>query len=237
MEGFEPFLPVLISLASQPSSVFIELAEPEVVRKFLREATATRTGTGDGEFHQLKGEDAWIYTVKLFDMVQLHLRVAVENNYLVISNLPWSPKAMQTGTTAEALNGARLELNLGAFAMQLPALHTRSYSDYRIAAVDGMGYLYPLLASGVAHSVPEALDKHFALFGFRPIHPGSGAWLWQDGTLTSSLFGSAESPVQPSYRTGDRDFGLFPTLESLQVSAQLEGTGLRTRIRWRFVSH
>ncbi|MDH4260475.1 MAG: HEAT repeat domain-containing protein, partial [Gammaproteobacteria bacterium] len=108
MEGFEPFLPILISLASQPSSVFIELAEPEVVLKFLRDAMSGRSNSGESQFHQVKGEDAWIYSVSVFDMVQLHLRVAVENDYLVISNLPWSPKAAQTGTVTESLNGARL---------------------------------------------------------------------------------------------------------------------------------
>ena len=237
MEGFEPFLPILVSLATQPSSVFIELAEPDVVLKFLREAVSARNDGGEGQFHQLKGEDAWIYSVNVFDMIQLHLRVAVENDYLVISNLPWSPKAVQTGTTTEPLNGARLELNLGAISQQLPALHTRSYSDYRVAAVDGMGYLYPLLASGTASTVAEALDKHLTLFGFRPVHPGPGEWLWQDGEIASSTFGSPQSPVQPSYVPGDRDFGLFPTLESVQVSAQMEDTGLRTRIRWRRAVH
>jgi HEAT repeat protein len=230
MEGFEPFLPILLSLVSQPSSVYIELAEPQVVLGFLRDAVS---GRGEGGFHQLEGEDTWIYSVNLMDLAQVHLRVAVENEYLVISNLPWSERARQTGTSSESLNGARLELNLGAMSQQLPALHTRAYSDYRIAAIDGMGYLYPLLASGTAESVDEALQKHLALFGYRPAHPGSGGWVWQDGVLRSSTFGTPQSPVQPAYRPGDRNFGLFPTLDSLQVAAQLEDTGLRTRIRWR----
>lgn len=201
--------------------------------KFLRDAMSGRSNSGESQFHQVKGEDAWIYSVSVFDMVQLHLRVAVENDYLVISNLPWSPKAAQTGTVTESLNGARLQLNLSAISQQLPALHTSSYSEYRVAAVDGMGYLYPLLASGSAHTVSEALDKHLALFGFKPVHPGSGEWLWQDGEVVSSTFGSPKNPVQPPYVPGDRNFGLFPALDSVEVSAQLEDKGLRTRIRWR----
>jgi HEAT repeat protein len=180
MEGFEPFLPILLSLLSQPASVFIELADPEDVRRFLKEAVVRRSGGAGGEFHQLKGEDAWIYTANLFDVMQLHLRVAVENDYLVVSNLPWSPRGVQTGTSEESLNGARLELNLDAFSQLLPALHTKAYSDYRISAVDGMGYLYPLLASGTAGTVAEAQEKHLALFGSKPVHPGSGEWLWRN---------------------------------------------------------
>jgi HEAT repeat protein len=238
MQGFEPFLPIALSLLSQPSSVLIELADPDAVLEFLRGASSGqgRGGEEKGTFHRIKGEDTWIYSVNVFDMVQLHLRVAVENDYLVISNLPWSSKATLAGTTEEPLNGARLELNLAAITQQLPALHTRSYSDYRIAAVDGMGYLYPLLASGMANTVGEALDDHLAVFGFAPVHPGAGEWLWDSGTISSSVFGTPDSPVQPAYVPGDRDFGLFPTLDSVSVSAQLEDTGLRTRIRWRRIA-
>jgi HEAT repeat protein len=233
MEGFEPFLPILLSLISQPASVFVELAEREVVLDFLRKAGLHRPDDAEGRFHQLKGQDAWIYTLNLLGVIQLHLKVAVEGGYLVISNLPWSPRAVQTGTFEDSLNGARLELNLEAISKLLPALHTKAYSDYRIAAVDGMGYLYPLLASGTVATVAEAQQKHQALFGFKPVHPASGEWLWQDGEMASSIFGTAQDPVQPPYLPGDRDFGLFPTLRSLSVSMQLEDTGLRARIRWR----
>ncbi|MFQ5959486.1 MAG: hypothetical protein ACE5LF_08975, partial [Alphaproteobacteria bacterium] len=70
-------------------------------------------------------------------------------------------------------------------------------------------------------------------FGFRPVHPTSGRWLWNNGQLESSVFGSALRPVQPEHTPGDRNFGLFPSVDSLDVNLQLEDTGLRTRIRWR----
>jgi hypothetical protein len=233
MQGFEPFLPILLSLVSQPASVFIELADPPVARNFLQDAGLRRNEGVTGEFHQLKGQDAWIYTLNLEDILQIHLRVAIEGDYLVISNLPWSPKAVQTGTIEDSLNGARLELNLDAISKLLPALHTKAFSDYGSSAVDGMGYLYPLLASGTAKTVADAQAKHLALFGFKPVHPASGEWLWHDGEISSSIFGKARDPVQPPYVSGERNFGLFPTLSSLSVSMQLEDTGLRARIRWR----
>lgn len=235
MSGFEPFLPILLSLVSQPSSVYIELAESDDVLNFLRDAVVLRGNDAEGELHQIQGEDAWIYTLDVFGLVQLHLRVAVENGFLVISNLPWSPKPALAGTREDPLNGARLELNFAAVSDLLPALHTKAYSDYRTSAVDGMGYLLPLLASGLSQTVSEAQAKHFELFGFEPVHPASGHWLWEDGEISSSMFGTAVNPVQPPFVPGDRDFGLFPELDSLQLNMQIEEEGLRARVRWRLL--
>ena len=116
---------------------------------------------------------------------------------------------------------------------QLPALHTKIFANYRAAAVDGMGYLYPLMLSGVSKTVSDALARHLEIFGFRPVHPWRGQWNWRESYLTSSEFGTASYPVQPPYDEGDRDFGLFPALSMLGVSMQLEDTGLRATIRWR----
>jgi HEAT repeat protein len=233
MEGFEPFLPILLSLVSQPASVLIELADADAVLRSLREAVL-RGGEGEvGELHQLQGQDVWIYTLNVLDLVQIHLSVAVEDDYLVISNLPWSPKGTQTGSEVESLNGALLDLDFEVISQLLPALHTKAYRDYRRAAVDGMGYLYPLLATRLAETLDEARQRHLELFGYTPVHPGRGQWRWSNGEVSSSLFGTAENPVQPAYVPGDRDFGLFPMLRRLRVGMQLEDAGLRASIRWR----
>jgi hypothetical protein len=233
LEGFEPFLPIFVSLVTQPASVLIELADPARVSSALEEAVLRRGDGALGDLHRLQGEDAWIFSFSLFDVVQVHLRVAVEGDYLVVSNLPWSARATQTGVAEEPLNGARLDLDFTAIAELLPALHTKAYRDYRIAAVDGMGYLYPLLASGIAKTVAEAQAEHLELFGFKPVHPSSGRWQWSNGELSSSMFGTAAHPVQPPYSAGDRNFGLFPMLRGLEVGMQLEDAGLRARIRWQ----
>ncbi len=234
MRGFESLLPILLSAVTQPSTLLVELADPEQVLGFLREAVVRRSAEGgEGEFYQVEGQETWIYTFNVLNMAQVHLRVAIQDGYLMISNLPWSQHTSVGDIAVSALNGAQLRVNLDAITEQLPALHTKAYSDYRSAAVDGMGYLYPLLASGVAGTVDESADKHAALFGFRPVHPTSGRWLWNNGQLESSVFGTALRPVQPKHTPGDRNFGLFPSVDSLDVSLQLEDTGLRTRIRWR----
>ena len=150
--------------------------------------------------------------------------------------MPWSTQLAVTDIVEIDLNGAQLQLNLNEMMQQLPALHTKVFTDYRTAAVDGMGYLYPFLATGVAESVPEAIEKHFEVFGFSPVHPYTGQWEWRDSQLESTEFGTALRPVQPEYRNGQKDFGVFPTLEMISIITQLENSGLRTRIRWRTVN-
>jgi hypothetical protein len=234
MDGFDSFLPLLLSLVTQPSTILIELAEPQRVRDFLAEAVVRRSQVGgDGELHRLLGKEAWIYSLNAMDMFQLHLRVELKEGYLLISNLPWSRQVQIDGVRQADFNGAEAQLNLDEIDAQLPALHTKVYTDYRKAAVDGMGYLYPLLVTGVSGTVAEALRKHFEIFGFTPVHPASGTWYWRDSYLESSEFGAASDPVQPEFETGDRDFGIFPTISMLSVNMQLEDTGLRASIRWR----
>jgi len=164
--------------------------------------------------------------------VQIHLRLEIQDSYLAVSNLPWTTAVTISDGQAVPLNGAQLTLDLTRISKQLPALHTKVYADYRAAAVDGMGYIYPLLEAGVADSVQQAIRRHFEIFGLMPVHPAGGEWLWRDSYLESSLFGTATEPVQPAWREGDRNFGLFPQVDLIGVNMQLEDTGLRATIRW-----
>jgi HEAT repeat protein len=233
LEGFGSFVPFMASLVTQPATIMIELAEPAKVQEFLSEAVVKRAEVGgDGELHKLQGREAWIYTLNFEDIVQIHLRLEIQNNYLLISNLPWTTAVTIGPGTTQALNGAQLTLDLTKIEKQLPALHTKVFTDYRKAAVDGMGYLYPMLEAGVADSVNQANERHLKIFGFRPLHPSQGEWLWRDSYLESSEFGTAMRPVQPEFEEGGRNFGLFPEVESIGVNMQLEDTGLRATIRW-----
>ena len=147
--------------------------------------------------------------------------------------MPWSTHERVGEGRQANLNGAQLQVNFDAIVEQLPALHIKVFTDYRNAAVDGMGYLYPLLITGISKTADDAIQRHVDLFGFRPVHPHTGRWIWRDNILSSSEFGTALSPVQPEYTPGDRNFGVFPDLTTLSVNMQLEETGLRAKIRWR----
>jgi HEAT repeat protein len=237
LEGFPALTPVLLSILTRPCKLLVELSDPARVLNFLRQAGLYRArGGGQGELYRVAGKDAWIYKLTLFDVIQLHLRVAVQNGYLVITNIPWSQRTTVKDAVEAPLNGAWLKVNMETVSRQLPALYTKTYSDYRSIAVEGMGYLYPLLASGVATSVADAQKKHLALFGFTPVHPASGQWLWENGEIRSSTFGTASRPIQPEFRPGDRDFGIFPDVDSMSVNMQLEDTGLRAHLRWKLTA-
>ena len=233
LEGFGSFLPIMASLATQPSTLMIELADPDRVHQFLSEAVVKRAEVGgSGELHKLQDREAWIYTLNVADIVKIHLRLEIQGNYLAVSNLPWTTAVTIGEGQKVPLNGAQLTLDLTRISKQLPALHTKVYTDYRAAAVDGMGYLYPLLEAGIADSVNQAIQKHFEIFGLMPVHPAEGQWLWRDSYLESSEFGTATRPVQPEWREGDRNFGLFPQVDLIGVNMQLEDSGLRATIRW-----
>jgi hypothetical protein len=233
LEGFDSFLPFVASIATQPSTIMIELAEPDKVREFLSEAVVQRAEVGgSGELHKLKDREAWIYTLNFEDIVQIHLRLEIQGDYLLISNLPWTTAIRVGDTMATQLNGAQLTLDLSRIDKQLPALHTKVFTDYRTAAVDGMGYLYPLIQAGLADSVQQAIDRHFEIYGFKPVHPSRGEWMWRDSYLESTEFGTVLRPVQPAYEEGDRSFGLFPHVDRIGVNMQLEETGLRAIITW-----
>jgi HEAT repeat protein len=237
LEGFPALTPVLLSILTRPCKLLVELSDPARVLNFLRQAGLYRArGGGQGELYQVAGKDAWIYKLTLFDVIQLHLRVAVQNGYLVITNIPWSQRTTVKDAVEAPLNGASLEVNMETVSRQLPALYAKTYSDYRSVAVEGMGYLYPLLASGVATNVADAQKKHQMLFGFTPVHPAYGQWLWENGEIRSSTFGTASRPIQPEFRPGDRDFGIFPDLDSMSVNMQLEDTGLRAHLRWKLTA-
>ena len=233
LEGFDSFLPIIASLATQPATLMIELADPGKVQQFLSDAVVKRAEVGgSGELHKLQDREAWIYTLNIEDIAQIHLRLEIQGNYLAVSNLPWTTAVSIAEGPSVPLNGAQLTLDLTRISAQLPALHTKVFTDYRAAAVDGMGYIYPLLEAGVADSVNQAIRRHFEIFGLLPVHPAGGEWIWRDSYLESSEFGTAMRPVQPEYVDGDRNFGLFPTVDFIGVNMQLEDTGLRAVIRW-----
>ena len=39
--------------------------------------------------------------------------------------------------------------------------------------------------------------------------------------------------MQPEHQPGEKDFGLFPSIERIAVNMQLEQSGMRARVRWR----
>ena len=231
-------IPVALSLLTRPCSLYIETGNPDKTRKHLQRATSFAPVFGGREegfdinFYQLEGLDEWVYSFDLLGLVKLRYGIEIQDNYLVIRNIPWTSKEKIEQVSEAPLNGAMLQAFPAACRVQLPGLFTSAQENSRKAARQGMGYLYPLVASGYA-GIDTAAEKHAQLYGFQPVHPGNGHWQWNDRKLGSSLYGSARYQKQPAYTAGDTNFGLLKGIESLSLNMQFEDAGLRSTIRWK----
>lgn len=185
------------------------------------------------EFRQVDGRDAWIYSIGVAGAVKVRFGVEVQNGYLVLSNLPWSQPVAVGREEELALNGAELRVAPSAVRLGLPGLFATESEQNQRAAVKGMAALLPLLLT-VSPDPQAASARHAALFGWRPLHPGPGEWVWKDGEISSSVYGTADHPRQPAYSEGAGDFGLFQGIDRLRVNMQIEGDGLRAAVRWRW---
>jgi hypothetical protein len=229
--------PIWLSVFTQPSTLIVELTDPQQVLRLLkRAASRTAEPRGQGAFvmslQRIEGREAWVYNLGILNVIQLSLGLEVQGDYLIITNLPWSQRSQVAGITTAPLNGALLQANPGVAERQLPALYASALAQERAATMQGISYLYPLLVS-VCKTPAEAVAAHAQLFGFKPLHPASGEWLWQDGVLASSVFGTPRAQKQPEYQPGKRDFGMLPTeIDQISVNMQFEDAGLRTSVRW-----
>ena len=183
------------------------------------------------EFFQVNGEDAWMISFDIMGMIKLRYGIEIRDGFLMISNIPWSTGNTIEQITTTPLNGARLAVYPGAGKLQLAGLHAAAVEHQAAAAMEGAGLLYPLLQSGYA-DIATAAEKHRELFGFMPVHPGSGEWQWQNRQVVSNQFGSIARRQFPKYEEGDSSFGLMRDIEEFNVQMQFEDTGLRTNIRW-----
>ena len=228
-------LPLLFAVLTRPCKIIVELQDEQAVLDILRRAT--RTGSQErpremmAEFRQVEGRDAWIYALNVAGIVRIRFGIEVKNGYLVLSNIPWSqPVAVKTVERRE-LNGAELQIAPGAVRQGLPGLFATQSEQNQLAALKGMAALYPLLLT-VSATPQEAAARYAALFGSKPLHPGPGRWVWKDGRLESSAYGTATHWKEPVYKPEMGDFGLFEGVTRLSVNMQLEAGGLRAVSRW-----
>jgi len=232
------FIPVALSVLTRPCSLIMETQNPARTRQYLRQAANAafmreqRRRFMQISFYQIDDRDAWVLNFDIEGILQLRYGIELQDDLVVVRNIPWSSRDQVARMEPASLSAANLRVSPGACRLQLPGLHAAAASAARGAATNGLGHLYPLLTSGYA-TIDDAAAKHAKIFGFAPAHPGDGQWLWEKGRLASSTYGSVHNPRQPSYKDGDRDFGLMKELAYLNVSMQFEGSGLRTKVRWK----
>jgi hypothetical protein len=231
------FIPIALSVLTRPCSLIVETRNPERTRQYLRQTTGLRPRTQerldgvDVTFSQVEGQDSWICTLDIMGLMRLRYGLEVQGGYVVIRNIPWSNKDRVARTDTAPLNGACLQAYPAACNLQMAGLFAATQDRFLASAMQGIGALYPLVASGYA-TAETAATEHARLFGFKPVHPGSGKWMWDGRDLTSSQYGSVLRQRQPTYKEKDV-FGLLNDIEHLCVSLQFEDTGLRTLVRWK----
>jgi hypothetical protein len=183
-------------------------------------------------FRQIEGRDAWMYTIGVPGIAVLRLGLEIQNGYLVLSNIPWSDAMSITGVEQRTFNGAAIQVTPDSVRQGLAALFATQAEHDQMAALASMGSLLPLLQTFSA-TPEEAAARHATLFGSTPLHPGSGSWLWRDGQLESSRFGTATRWKVPVFTPELGDFGLFRGATVLDMNMQFEQGGLRVVGRWK----
>ncbi len=231
------FIPVIASILTRPCDLFIEVKNPELVRAALARLPGLpphqeKRWSPRAQYYRLAGRNAWVCLFDMEGIIKLRFGIEVMGRYLVLRNLPWSPHVRLAGDDAAALNGLRLEVFPETGERQQAGLFTAAAERERAANLNGMACLWPLLLTGCKDPA-AAQQKHAALFGCAPEHPGVGRWQWRDGNLRSSVFGGFGDACQPEYKAGDRPFGLLQGMEQLRLNLQFEDTGLRVIARWK----
>ena len=227
--------PFALSLLTRPCKIFIELEDAPRALGILRRATRSAPRFGPGlpvVFRQIEGRDAWMYTIGVPGIAVLRLGLEIQNGYLVLSNIPWSDAMRITSVEPRPLNGAAIQVTPDSVRQGLAALFATQAEHDQMAALASMGSLLPFLQT-LAAAPDDAASRHAALFGATPLHPGSGAWLWRDGQLESSRFGSGTRWKVPAFKPESGDFGLFRGATVLDMNMQFEQGGLRAIARWK----
>ena len=230
-------IPLFISLLTRPLTIAVELADPKPVRTFLEMGALKsmipwqREMGSEVSWYQMGDKDAWVLGMGVFG-IGIRFRFQIQDNYLLISNLPWMERSQVAGTEPAALRALEVRLRPDLVEAQLAAMFTAAHERERMAAIGGMGYVVPFLEAGV--SMEQSAAEHQRLLGFTPVHPAPGKWMVQDGQLASSVYGRHDRPRQPEYQKGSGPFGVLQGVADLRLSLQLEDDGLRTRVRWTY---
>jgi hypothetical protein len=230
----------IISMLTRPCSVHIGLSDPAEVRRILTRSSWDNTRGGnimdfaDGSLAKITGKDKWIYRISIEGIITLRFGIEVQDRYLVINNLPFSNEVTVTGN-APASNGAvALRLNPGACVIQAPALYSSAAEANRSATKIGAACLLPMILAG-NEDIDAAREQHARIFGFTPVHPGTGTWSWNadHSELVSSTYASLRTNHQPEFDPEDTDTGIFRKVSRADFAMQFEEDGLRTTVTWK----
>ena len=230
-------IPFLLSMLTRPCTLAVETKNPQATLRHLRMAATSygrsrRSDDFRAKLYQIKGKDSWVYSLDLENVIKIRFGLEVRDGFLFIKNIPWSKQSTVAGIETTSLNGVRLAVYPAACQIQLPGLHAAASEHRSASAFAGAAMLYPLISSGYA-DISNAPEAHMKLFGYLPVHPSGGNWIWENGNVSSTAYGSISRREQPEYKEGDDDFGLMKKIKKLSIETQFEDDGLRTKVKWQ----
>lgn len=231
------WLPMAVSLFTRPVVLAVDLTDPDRMLEALR-ATPTGQLADQRNFlgftidlNQITGQDRWLLRIQLGGVLHLSFSLEVQDRYLVLSNLPLTYAPAVTGQQTDGLRDAAVLLQPHAIQATGPGFATAALDRARQQTHKALGTLSLFHQAG-SPTLERALSSARSFFGFTPVHPSPGEFVWTPGEPLSSTFGHIYEGRQPAL--GDADVpGLLPPLHHLDLSMQLENEGLRTRIRWQ----
>jgi hypothetical protein len=238
MRGSEMMLlPMVATLFTRPAMIAVELDRPEAaLGKLRRMATGSGWEMGMGgdfklDLVRVDGMDRWLIRISLAGLMAVNFSMEVQDGYLVISNLPMTYRPVVKGRIEPALHHAAAWFHPSAADQTRRAFAGAALAASRESAQRGLGVLHAFHWSGI-HEVSAAREQCRALFGFAPVHPAPGRFIDQPEGPESDTFGYFYEGRQPALESITEPFGLFPFIENLDVTFQLENEGFRARIRW-----
>jgi len=229
---------LMISMFTRPMHIMVGLDNSDESLKILKAMSTLQSNRrwlfsmGNSSVHKVTGEDRWIVNIQVEDLITLRYGIEIQDRFLIISNLPLTDRINIVGLRQVELNGIAMQLDPSACRLQLPALQDSAMRKRREAAIRGVDYLYPFMLTGI-RDVETAQARHQELFGFRPSHPVGGEWIWSEGELRSTQFGSVAKQEQPAFAPGVKgQFGSMERLANLHIACQFELDGLRAKATW-----
>jgi hypothetical protein len=235
-EGFF-LIPAAVSLLTRPTTILVELQDPDAVRAELsRLATGTRRHAAGfiGASITMYGvarEDEWICTLSIEGFITIRVGLSVQDRFLVLSNQPLTHRPRVSATSTPPNNGMNLGLRPEAARLLALSLFASTLEQQRTSAQAGAARLHPLLAVGTI-PIEVASSLHHELYGFAPLHPAGGTFEWTDGMVSSSLFGPPNAQRLPLFDMAKEESGLLRGVPSIRLNLQFEQDGLRVGCAW-----
>lgn len=231
------FVPLFGSLLTRPVVVALDLEDPKAARQALNSMVTGNLMQEQGfmdlniDLVKITGEDRWLLRIQVGDVLFFTLGMEIQDRYLVFSNLPLNYHPKVTGSETLPVKDASLLLQPGAINETGPGFEASALDQARQQALAGLGVLNHYYMAGFS-SLADALAESRRLFGYAPVHPSPGEFIWTERGPESSVFGSIWDHLQPPLDQVE-PLGLLPQTEKVEVSMQLENEGLRTRLIWK----